>query len=193
LPGWQNSGPAHWQSQWEQHHGYRRVEQHDWMRPLRGDWITRLQDVVLDLEQGRAPDAPARIVLVAHSLGCQLVAAWAAASGLGHRIQSAFLVAPGDPQVDAIAATLASWSPVVLQALPFPSVVLASRDDPYCRFDRAQQFAAAWGAELVDCGDAGHINSDSGLGEWPDGHARLLHLRRRSSVGMPAPAQQQPQ
>ena len=37
LPGWQSSGPAHWQSRWEALHGYVRVEQHDWMRPLRGD------------------------------------------------------------------------------------------------------------------------------------------------------------
>ncbi|MBI5907735.1 MAG: alpha/beta hydrolase, partial [Burkholderiales bacterium] len=36
LPGWQNSGPDHWQSLWERVHGYQRVEQHDWMRPLRG-------------------------------------------------------------------------------------------------------------------------------------------------------------
>jgi len=192
LPGWQNSGPGHWQSLWEQRHGYRRVEQHDWMRPLRGDWVARLQDVVLDLEQGWAPRAPARIVLVAHSLGCHLVAAWVAASGLGHRIQAAFLVAPGDPQVEAIAATLASWSPVVSQALPFPSLLLASRDDPYCSFSQARQFAADWGSEFVDCGPAGHINTDSGLGDWPDGHTRLLDLCRSSS-GAPAPVRRRPQ
>lgn len=189
LPGWQNSGPAHWQSLWEQRHGYRRVEQHDWMRPLRGDWITRLQDVVLELEQGRAPDAPARIVLVAHSLGCQLVAAWAAASGLGHRIQAALLVAPGDPRVDAVAPTLASWSPVMLQALPFPSVLLASRDDPYCSYEQARHYATAWGAQCVDYGHAGHINAASGLGDWLDGHARLRDLCRATG-GLPAAMQQ---
>jgi len=48
LPGWQNSGPAHWQSRWEQCYGDLRVEQHDWMYPLRGDWIARLEEVVLD-------------------------------------------------------------------------------------------------------------------------------------------------
>ena len=36
LPGWQGSGPEHWQSRWEALHGFIRVEQHDWMRPLRG-------------------------------------------------------------------------------------------------------------------------------------------------------------
>lgn len=176
LPGWQDSGPTHWQSVWEQRHGYRRVEQHDWMRPLRGDWIARLQDTVLDLEADRAPDAPAHIVLVAHSLGCQLVAAWAAHSSLSHRIRGALLVAPGDPQRDELAAVLTSWSPLVLQPLPFPAVMLASQDDPYCSFVRAGQFAAGWGAHFVDYGTTGHINADSGLGEWADGHARLMAL-----------------
>jgi len=189
LPGWQNSGPDHWQSRWERLHGYRRVEQHDWMRPLRGDWIARLQDTVLALEDGRAPDAPARIVLVAHSLGCQLVAAWAAASALGHRIRGALLVAPGDPQREELAPVLASWSPVAAQTLPFPSVLLASHDDPYCSFARAQQFAAQWGARFVDCGDQGHINADSGLGDWPDGHARLMALCHHEATVSAAPLQ----
>ncbi len=178
LPGWQDSGPAHWQTLWEQRHGYRRVEQHDWMRPLRGDWIARLQDVVLALVAGRAPDAPARIVLVAHSLGCHLVGAWAASSGLARHIRGALLVAPGDPQRDELAAVLASWSPVVLQPLPFPAVVLASQDDPYCSFVRAAQFAAGWGAQFVDYGNTGHINAASGLGDWPEGHARLMAVCR---------------
>ena len=72
LPGWKNSGPQHWQSLWEAAHGYTRVGQHDWQRPLRGDWIARLEDVLLSrLEPS---------VLVAHSLGCLLVTAWAADS-----------------------------------------------------------------------------------------------------------------
>src|SRR5450830_1556311 len=70
LPGWQGSGLAHWQSLWQARQGYQRVDQHDWLRPLRGDWIARLEDVVLSTSE------PA--VLVAHSLGCVLVAAWAA-------------------------------------------------------------------------------------------------------------------
>jgi hypothetical protein len=47
LPGWQNSGPGHWQTLWESVHGDRRVEQHEWMRPLRGDWSARLEEEVL--------------------------------------------------------------------------------------------------------------------------------------------------
>ena len=171
LPGWQNSGPAHWQSRWETLHGYQRVVQHDWLRPLRGDWCMRLEESLLGLDASQGP-----AVLVAHSLGCQLVAAWAAHSRHTARVKAALLVAPGDAEREELRAVLPSWSPLVLQRLPFDSVLLASRNDPYCRFERAEQMAQAWGSELRDLGEAGHINADSGLGDWPEGHAQLQAL-----------------
>lgn len=174
LPGWQNSGPDHWQSHWESLYGYERVEQHDWLRPLRGDWITRLEEVVLD------SNAP--VLLVAHSMGCLLVAAWAAHSRNTHRVQAAMLVAPGDAEREELRPVLTSWSPIVLQPLPFKSVLVGSRNDPYCSDERARQFASAWGSDYVDYGDRGHINAESGLGQWPDGHALLRQLQTRSAV-----------
>ncbi|MDD2923780.1 alpha/beta fold hydrolase [Rhodoferax sp.] len=168
LPGWQNSGPQHWQSLWQTRFGYQRVEQHDWMRPLRGDWIARLEDVVLSADQP--------VVLVAHSLGCQLVAAWAAHSSNTRRVKAALLVAPGDPERDELRPVLTSWAPAVMQALPFPSTLVASTNDPYCSFERACGFASAWGAGLVTLGAMGHINADSGLGDWPQGQTLLQAL-----------------
>lgn len=173
LPGWQNSGPAHWQSRWEALHGFTRVQQHDWMQPLRGDWMMQLEEAVLA--------APAPVVLVAHSLGCILTAAWAQHSQNTHRVKAAFLVAPGDPQRVELQAPLKSWRPMVMQPLPFAAELLGSRNDPFCRIDRAQQFAAAWGANFVDCGEVGHLNADSGLGDWPDGLARLKALNERAA------------
>jgi hypothetical protein len=170
LPGWENSGSKHWQSLWEQRYGYRRVEQHDWMKPLRGDWIARLEDVVLGC------DEPA--VLVAHSLGCMLVAAWAAHSANTHRVKGALLVAPGDVERDEIRDQLPSWVPVELKALPFPAVLVASRNDPYCGFERARMFASAWHAQFIDHGACGHINADSGLASWPEGHVLLQDLMK---------------
>jgi len=166
LPGWQNSGPDHWQSRWEILHGYRRVEQHDWMTPKRGDWMARLEEVVLGC------DSP--VVLVAHSLGCILTAAWASHSQNSHRVKAAFLVAPGDAERDALRDVLPSWSPIALQALPFRSVLVGSRNDPYCSFERVQAIGRAWGSGLVDLGEAGHINAETGLGDWPEGHTWLL-------------------
>jgi uncharacterized protein len=173
LPGWQNSDPDHWQSRWEALHGYSRVQQHDWMQPLRGDWMAQLEEAVLA--------APTPVVLVAHSLGCILTAAWAAHSQNTHKVLAAFLVAPGDPEREELRAVLKSWSPVVLQRLPFAAQLLGSQDDPYCSLARARQFAAAWGAEFVDCGNVGHINTSTGLGDWPDGHARLQALIEKSA------------
>jgi predicted alpha/beta hydrolase family esterase len=170
LPGWQGSGPEHWQSRWERLHGYRHVEQHDWMRPLRGDWIARLEDVVLTC------DEPA--VLVAHSLGCIQVAAWAAHSANTRLVKGALLVAPGDVDRAAIDPMLWSWPPIPQLRLPFRGVLIASRNDPWCSFERSQAFAAAWGAQLIDHGMAGHINADAGLGSWPEGHVLLDDLMR---------------
>ncbi|OIN93617.1 MAG: alpha/beta hydrolase [Comamonadaceae bacterium CG1_02_60_18] len=168
LPGWQDSGPGHWQSLWEAQFGYQRVRQHDWLRPLRGDWIARLEDVV------QSQHGP--LVLAAHSLGCQLVAAWAAISPSTHRIQGALLVAPGDAEREELRPHMASWSPLVLQRLPFKSTLVASSNDPYCTLARVAQFASAWGSDLVVAGVLGHINADSGLGDWPQGQALLNTL-----------------
>ncbi len=168
LPGWQNSGDAHWQSRWETLYGYTRVQQHDWMQPLRGDWMSQLEEYVL------AADGP--VVIVAHSLGCMLTAAWAEHSQNTHKVKAALLVAPGDPEREELRAALKSWSPVVKQRLPFAAQLFGSTNDPYCSLTRAQEFAAAWGAEFVDYGASGHINGESGLGDWPDGYERLQAL-----------------
>jgi uncharacterized protein len=168
LPGWQNSGPEHWQSRWEVLHGFRRVDQHDWMTPRRGDWIARLEDVILGC------DGP--VLLVAHSLGCILTAAWAEVSRSTDRVQGALLVAPGDPEREELRPLLPSWAPIVRQRLPFPSTLVGSRDDPYCDFTKARSLADSWGARLVDLGDRGHINAESGLGDWPEGVALLNEL-----------------
>jgi len=168
LPGWQNSGPDHWQSRWEALHSDIRVQQHDWMQPLRGDWMAQLEEAVL------ASTGP--VVLAAHSLGCMLTAAWAAHSRNTARVAGALLVAPGDPERPELRAALKSWSPIVLQCLPFAATLLGSHDDPYCSFDRARQFADAWGATFIDYGHRGHINADSGLGDWPEGRVLLNQL-----------------
>ncbi len=168
LPGWQNSGPAHWQSRWEALYGDVRVEQHDWMRPLRGDWIARLEDVLL------SQTGPS--LLVCHSLGCMLTAAWASHSRNTHLVAGALLVAPGDPDTEMGQSNFPSFAPVAMRQLPFSSIVVASRDDPFTQFARARSFADAWGSEFIDYGARGHINAESGLGDWPEGRTLLARL-----------------
>lgn len=173
LPGWLGSGSGHWQTRWERAYGDVRVEQHDWQTPRRGDWIARLEDQML------AEPGPA--ALVAHSLGCHLVAAWAASSRRTHQAVCALLVAPPDLQRADLPAPLTSWRrPLSAAPLPFPATVAASTNDPFCAFPEAQRLAAAWGAECVDLGPHGHVNSDSGLDDWPDGRRLLEALLQRS-------------
>jgi predicted alpha/beta hydrolase family esterase len=169
LPGWLDSDAAHWQSRWQAVHGYRRVEQADWSWPRRGDWMARLDEVVLDTSGA--------LWLVAHSLGCQLVAAWAAHSRHTARVHGALLVALPDTERADTPPHLHNWRPIVRRRLPFPSIAVTSSNDPFCAPARSRELAADWGAELVEVGPLGHINGESGLGDWPEGH-RLLHRLR---------------
>jgi len=171
LPGWLDSDPAHWQSRWETLHGYRRVEQADWNWPRRGDWMARLDEVVID--------SPGPLLLVAHSLGCQLVAAWAAHSRHTAKVRGALLVAPPDTEREDTPPNLHNWRPIVRERLPFASIAVISSDDPFCAETRAHQMARDWGAAVAGIGPRGHINGESGLGDWPEGHALLQHLMRR--------------
>jgi uncharacterized protein len=171
LPGWLNSDPAHWQSRWELLHGYTRVEQDDWTWPRRGDWMARLDEVI---QQQTTP-----VVLVAHSLGCQLVAAWTAHSQHTARVAATWLVAPPDTERDDTPPNLFNWRPMVRNKLPFASHVLASSDDPYCAVERAQGLARDWGSEVDWLGPRGHINGESGLGDWTDGHGALIQWLQR--------------
>lgn len=168
LPGWLNSDPDHWQSRWERQFGYLRVEQADWQWPRRGDWMARLDEVLLE--------SPEPAVLVAHSLGCQLVAAWAEHSRQLARVRGALLVAPPDTEAGHMPPQLHNWRPIRRPRLPFPAIAVISSDDPFCAPERGTQMAADWGAELVMIGPRGHINSESGLADWPEGQALLSQL-----------------
>jgi len=169
LPGLDDSGPKHWQSLWEVCHlGFRRVVQQDWVAPRRVDWVETLDRAIAG--EARAP------VLVGHSNGCALVVHWAASAR--RRVRGALLVAPSDPEGPSYPAGPTGFAPMPMGRLPFPSIVVASRDDPYVSMARAREYAAAWGSRLVDAGDVGHLNSESGLGEWPFGWALLAELTK---------------
>jgi predicted alpha/beta hydrolase family esterase len=168
LPGYGDSGPEHWQTRWERRYGYSRVVQDDWERPELPAWRRRLAQA-LDRSGGPA-------VLVAHSLGCALVA-HAAHGELAGRVAAALLVAPPDvDEVQHLLPEIASFAPMPMVRLPFPAVVVSSRTDAYVEPARARAFAAAWGARFVELDDAGHINAESGLGDWDFGHALLEGL-----------------
>lgn len=112
------------------------------------------------------------IVIVAHSGGCVMVAHWALQTQ--RAVQGALLAAPPDferPMPDGYPTLgqleAAGWLPVPRRPLPFPSIVAASRNDPLAAYDRIVELAEAWGSELVDLGEVGHLNPASGYGAWP--------------------------
>ena len=169
LPGYGDSGPEHWQSLWEAADARcRRVVQRDWLAPKLDDWLA-----TLERELSACASAP---VLVAHSLGCVLVAHWVKRTG--RTVAGALLVAPADADVLEV---VESFRPVPLIRLPFPTIVVASDDDVYASRERAETFARAWGSRFVGLSGVGHINSDSGLGDWPDGRALLDDLLRAAT------------
>ncbi|MBP6898589.1 MAG: serine hydrolase family protein [Burkholderiaceae bacterium] len=178
LPGWQDSDAEHWQSRWQRRFGFERVQQDDWWWPRRGDWMMRLEESLL------ADDRPA--VLVAHSLGCALVSAWAAHSQHTARVAGALLVAPPDIARADMPPQLQAWTPLPAPRLPFAALAVVSDDDPYAGPQHGPALAAAWGAGLHRAGAAGHLNSASGLGDWPAGQALLAGLLRGAGLGVPA-------
>lgn len=161
VPGYTNSGPDHWQSRWERKlKTARRVEQAAWSKPVREEWTQAVADAVNE------SDRP--VVIVAYSLG--VAAAVQAVPLFRRKVTGALLVAPPDVANPALKPKhLMSFGPYPRDPLPFPSLVVASRNDPFSDYAMAEDTAAAWGSRFVDAGASGHINAASGHGPWPEG------------------------
>jgi predicted alpha/beta hydrolase family esterase len=168
IPGLNNSGAGHWQTIWEQKRGdCERVDLGSWASPNRNVWVNRLDSAI------RAVNGP--IVLAAHSLGCLAVAWWGAlqSQAYGWPVVGALLVAPPDCDRMETPETIGGFGPVPKATLPFPSIMVASRNDPYIFYERAHSIGKYWGSQIVDAGHSGHINAESGLGEWRFGQSLL--------------------
>ncbi|WP_076997859.1 alpha/beta hydrolase [Variovorax sp. KK3] len=164
VPGWRDSGPGHWQSLWaERMQGAVRVVQDDWVTPKRDAWVQAIEKLVLDSAEP--------VVIAAHSLGC--IASVHLSDAAASRIRGALFVAPADPERRA---ALADFAPVPYAKLPYRSIVVASSNDPYCPVRLAGAYARSWGSEFVRMQNAGHINVESGHGDWPLGLALLQSL-----------------
>jgi predicted alpha/beta hydrolase family esterase len=165
APGIGGGTDEHWYSRWEAKlPTARRIVQADWDHPTLAAWTSELVDAV------EAAGKP--VVLVGHSLGVRTIAH--AADRIAERVVGAFLVAPPAaralreiPEIDP------AFRDDRATTLPFPAVLVASRDDPYCTYAEAEALAKAWGATLVDAGTSGHLNHESGHGPWPEGLMRF--------------------
>ncbi len=171
LPGYGGSGPAHWQTLWEQAHPeFRRVEEGDWDHPDCKEWVASLQSAV----HVSGPNT----ILVAHSLACLQVVHWAiGASPTRLSVRGALLVAVPDPDAAVFPEVARSFGPVPTARLPFPSLVVGSVNDPYATPAFTEACAEAWGSRLQSIGAAGHVNASSGLGRWDAGLKLLEELK----------------
>jgi predicted alpha/beta hydrolase family esterase len=113
-------------------------------------------------------------MLVAHSLACVLVTHWALRTDLP--VRAALLVAPSNPDRPDFDRSAVGFSPVPRRRLPFPSILVASSNDPKGTLEYAAACAEAWGSRFVNVGAVGHINVASGLGDWPQGQLLYRQL-----------------
>ncbi len=163
VPGWTNAGADHWQSRWQRNmKSARRVDQADWETPHIDAWAE-----VIVAEIGRATRPT---VVVAHGCGVTAVA-HAAPRLAGTKLVGAFLVAPTDlgPEHDIWPARDGGFGRRQAGVLPFPTKLIGSSTDPYCSVERAQELGRSWGADVSIVANAGHINTSSGHGPWPEG------------------------
>ncbi|MBV2142852.1 alpha/beta hydrolase [Falsochrobactrum sp. TDYN1] len=161
IPGYTNSGPDHWQSRWESRLSTaRRVQQAEWTKPVKEDWVEQLVRAAIE--------ATKPIVLVAHSLG--VATAIHAIPQIQHKVAGAFFVTPPDVSNEKIRPKhLMTFGPYPRDPLPFPAITVVSRNDPFSSFEAAEGVVKDWGALLIDAGESGHINAESGHGPWPEG------------------------
>ncbi|WP_417331376.1 RBBP9/YdeN family alpha/beta hydrolase [Halomonas cupida] len=169
IPGWCGSGDDHWQTHWQRRlPRASRTRVASWDEPERGDWVGALDRSI------QCIGSP--ILLVAHSLGCITVAHWAARAEASLRIAGALLVAPADVERGSVRRELSGFAPIPMNRLPFPSLVVGSTNDLAASAQRATDFAATWGSELVMLDDAGHLNLASGYRHWETGFSLLQRL-----------------
>ena len=178
VPGLNGSDEGHWQRHWLLDDPQARlVDQDNWQCPVLEDWIDRLESALSAVESA---------YIVAHSLGCPLVANMASRPSAA-KIRGALLVAPAHlDRVEAMHPCIVRFGAFPHQPLAFPSLVVGSMNDPYMNPEELAQTATSWGSDLVNLGSVGHINIAAGFGRWPGGYAlfdRLKSTAEKTATG----------
>ncbi len=168
IPGLSSSGSNHWQTLWEQKFpdSFIRIEQKNWITPVKIDWVKKVNAYISYQEEP--------VVLIAHSLGCITIAHWASEFN-STTIAGALLVAPADVE-KSTKKELKCFAPIPKEKLNFPSIVVASNNDPFAELERTKEWAQNWGSRHVCVGNIGHINANSAIGEWREGLELLREI-----------------
>ncbi len=190
VPGLHSSGAGHWQTEWERRLPCsHRIALTDWSTPDLNAWIHAIETAIADF-------APTHIV--AHSFGTlasAVVAAQSKNSVPGNtgkiknieKLRGVFFVAPADPDKFDVRHRLPASN------LPVRGVLFGSLSDPWLSWSGAQALGKQWGLQVECAGDVGHINVQSGHGEWHEGWQSLHDLIALSSTSalsssVPAPS-----
>jgi len=186
IPGYRGSEDAHWQTWMESHiPGAKRIHQH-WEQPVLSTWAINISRTLTDLK------SPAW--LIAHSFGC--LAAIIAAAENPEKVAGLMLVAPADPERfdqagvkrwHGIGASESIRAQIPAQPLPVPSLLIASDNDPWMQASKARLWGECWGSRTFTLKDAGHINTSSGFGPWPDGLKLFNHFKSSAHSYQKAP------
>lgn len=172
LPGLGGGTEDYWYRRWNSKLKTARiVDQENWLAPDRDAWTNNI------VAAANSADRP--VFMIAHSLGA--VALTHAAQQLSDaNVVGAMLVAMPDLATaqDLIPKT-ESFLPASTAPLSFPSAMVTSQNDPYCTYQRAEEMALDLGSLLIDAGDQGHINDESGHGPWPEGLMALSKFLTR--------------
>ena len=172
IPGLDNSGPTHWQSLWERRFAdSERIQLGNWSAPQKDQWGARIAETIAA--------EPEPVLVAAHSLGCHAFVHWfAGASSVARdRIAGALLVAPPDLSELRRSNRAASFTDSPPLSSQVPMIVVASDDDPYAKTAHVWRLSRHWDARFVNAGPFGHINADSGIGDWPYGQYLLASLQ----------------
>jgi uncharacterized protein len=170
VPGTGGAEPEHWQSRIAAKLATARiVEQPDWSMASLSLAVGEIVDAV------RRAERP--VVMIGHSAGTSLIAHSVASLKqleLITRVRGAFLIAaPSERTLAASQHIDPAFAAIPRDPLPFPSILVASSNDPHATLEEAADLAMAWGSQFVEAGEAGHINVASGHGPWPEGLMRF--------------------
>lgn len=175
VSGLGDSGQEHWQSHWlKELENSQKVIQTEWHAPQLENWMLHLNATIDSIE--------GPIILVAHSLAVVLIAHWSKIHDCS-KIAAALFVAPADVDSEKhTPAEIWNFAPIPLQPLPYPSILVTSSTDPYITTERAEYLANNWGSAFINVGAKGHLNSESEVGNWPEGKRLLQSLVEKSNL-----------
>ena len=161
LHGWGASDFPHWQSylasELAKDYGkvsFLKFSNFDF--PQLGMWKQELKDELQDFK----PD-----IVVCHSLANTL---WfhLCAEGEIEEVEKLYLVAP--PSMRCEIEELKSFFPIHMPKNPHAkkTILITSTTDPYLTQTEAKELQSSLEVEMKVLDNAGHINTDSGFGEW---------------------------